>query len=249
MRAAALILPLAAWAALTWAQAPPSAQRARPAPARSAAPSPVGVPAAAATRPASPPATEASPRLTPVEPGTRDASPLGASLRRLDLDLRVPTGFDRVYAVTPPAALDAGLGLDAGLLVGGSSFSNVGAHWFARMSGGLMALFPRSTYTPTPEGVVTDVPAGTVYFLGTPSVAALARATRGTFLPAGTAAMPRLRVDLSAQRALGAAPVADAPASPDERSLLDDAVYRRRRLTELLSRAQQASHAPEPPRR
>ncbi len=233
MRASALILAVAACVAS--AQTPPSAQRARPAPPRSAAPVPAGAQAPAAARPD--PASASPPRFTPVEPGSRDVSPLNTSLRRLDLNLRVPTGFDRVYAVTPQPGVGVAIGADGGVLLGGTSLSDVGVRWFARMSGGLIALFPRSTFTQTPEGLMTDVPPGTLYFLGTPSAQALARATREPFAPTGTSATPRSRMDLSARRPAGGP---DQPVAPE--SLLDDPAYRRHRLLELLSDAQRAPH-------
>src|SRR5690554_4397591 len=41
--------------------------------------------------------------LRPIEPGVADVRPFGLSFRRLQRDMRQPTGFDRVY-VLPPAA-------------------------------------------------------------------------------------------------------------------------------------------------
>jgi len=238
MRASALILAVAAWAAS--AQPPASAQRARPAPPRSAAPVPAGASVPGPARPD--PANAAPARFTPVEPGSRDVSPLNTSLRRLDVDLRVPTGFDRVYAVSPQPGVGSAFNVDGGVSLGGASLSDLGVRWFARMSGGLIALFPRSTFTPTPEGLLTDVPPGTVYFLGTPSAQALARATHEPFTPTGAPATPRSRVDLSARGP--AASVAEPDASA---SLLEDAGYRRRRLLQLLSDAQRASSARKAP--
>lgn len=84
-------------------------------------------------------------RLNPVDQGVADVGPLSASQRVVPSDLRVPSGFDRVYRL-------------------GSS--RPGGERFARMSGGLTAVFPRSQYVATAEGYAAETPAGTVYYIG-----------------------------------------------------------------------------------
>jgi len=75
-----------------------------------------------------------------VDPGRADASALNDSLRLVPIDLRTPTGFDRVFRLPT--------------VVGGAVF--------ARMDGGLTAVFPRSEYDP--GGPV--IPAGTTWYIG-----------------------------------------------------------------------------------
>ncbi|MBL8761093.1 MAG: hypothetical protein JNL50_07300 [Phycisphaerae bacterium] len=89
----------------------------------------------------------AEPPLEPVEQGGQDANPLAAPARMQPLDLRLPLGFDRVYRVVEP----------------GRSPLN---QRYARSSGALTAVFPRSQYTPTRDGVVPEIPAGTVFYIG-----------------------------------------------------------------------------------
>lgn len=88
------------------------------------------------------------PQLKPVEPGRTDTGPLAASNRVLPADLRMPLGFDRVYRFQARA--------------GGRS----PVEMFARRSGGVTAVFPRSQYTESPEGPIPSVPPGTTFYLG-----------------------------------------------------------------------------------
>lgn len=84
--------------------------------------------------------------LKPVDPRYEDVGPLGVSLLRLRPDLREPQDFDRVYRVAGAAGGDD--------------------QKFARISGALAAVFPRSQYSTTKSGVRIDVPAGTVFYIG-----------------------------------------------------------------------------------
>ncbi len=88
------------------------------------------------------------PQLKPVEPGRTDTGPLAASNRVLPADLRMPLGFDRVYRFQARG--------------GGRS----PVEMFARRSGGVTAVFPRSQYTESPEGPIPSVPPGTTFYLG-----------------------------------------------------------------------------------
>lgn len=81
--------------------------------------------------------------LQPVEAGSVDSSPLAGSMQIMPIDLRQPTGFDQVYRV------DTGHGSA-----------------FARMDGGLRAVFPRSEYGLGPNGVEAQIPAGTTWVIG-----------------------------------------------------------------------------------
>lgn len=85
----------------------------------------------------------------PVEQGVGDVNPLQLSNRVLPVDLRRPTGWERVYRLSGDPRKDGGKGL------------------FARFDGGIAAVFPWSTYVPTEDGVKRPVPAGTTYYIGT----------------------------------------------------------------------------------
>ena len=79
-------------------------------------------------------------RLTPLDQTVDDRGALDLSLRRIDPGLDLPTGYRSVYA-RPGGGL-------------------------MRANGGLAAVFPRSIYVRTQEGVVPDVPAGTRFVIG-----------------------------------------------------------------------------------
>lgn len=87
----------------------------------------------------------------PVLQGVDDVSPLQQSLSLEPVDLRQPSGFDRVYRLpTRP-----------------NFFGRVRESAFFRASGGLVAVFPQSSYRTVGRGVdIAEVPAGTVYQLG-----------------------------------------------------------------------------------
>lgn len=82
-----------------------------------------------------------------VDQGFEDVGPMRTSARRLGVDLRLPSDFRSVYRVRR------------------------GEHEgeFARISGALSAVFPRSTYTVTNRGVFPSIPPGTVFRIGDPS--------------------------------------------------------------------------------
>jgi len=83
-----------------------------------------------------------APFISTVDPGVSDLSPLGTSLIRNQPDLRSVRTFDSIYRV--PGRSD--------LLM--------------RQSGALSAVFARSEYTVTDDGVMILVPAGTVFYIG-----------------------------------------------------------------------------------
>jgi len=179
--------------------------------------------------------------LTPVDQRFQDLNPLATSLRSLPTDLRQPSNFDRVYRVrTPGGAQD---------------------EQFARVSGALTALFPRSEYTQTKRGTRADVPAGTIFYIG-----GLPHAGPGRIGPhqlgVGAQGSPWAAVEradslvdrrfdpFAAPARVGPADPLAAPAEPD-RSLYEhrcarvppaphiftDEAYRARRLRELLTTA------------
>jgi hypothetical protein len=99
----------------------------------------------------------ASAQLVEVEQGWEDAGPAAASLRRQRADLRLPMDFDKVYRVDPNVRLFGGAsaGADPGV--------------YARISGGLVAVFPRGQYRVWGRGVRrAETPTNTVYLIGDP---------------------------------------------------------------------------------
>ena len=93
------------------------------------------------------------PVLRPVDQGYADRTPISISQRRVEDDLRLPLNFDRLYRIDgrsrpwPTATGDR-------------------AGWFARVSGGVVAMFPQSQYTRVGSRARrVDIPAGVVYLL------------------------------------------------------------------------------------
>lgn len=83
-----------------------------------------------------------------IDPGHGDTSPNAVSLKRLDVDLRVPTAFGDVYKISTIDAFGAE------------------QRTFIRMDGAITAEFPRSVYLPSLTGLAPDVPPGTVFYIG-----------------------------------------------------------------------------------
>lgn len=94
-----------------------------------------------------PSAAAKPPPLLRIESGVADVDPLGTSLRQLSVDLRQPVGFAGVYQV--PA-----------------SRSPTGRAAFARMSGATAAVFDKSMYVSTRDGLRSSIPAGTTFYIG-----------------------------------------------------------------------------------
>lgn len=154
--------------------------------------------------------------LDPVDPGVADTGPLSVSERLMPADLRVPTAFERVYRLS-------------------------GEHEgrFARVSGAITAVFPRSQYVRTEYGDVPEIPTGTIFYIGG------VPADRGG-LPGD---LPRRALNFfdNSARPLSAterlpppaatdSPVSVAPARPTA-SLFTDDLYRRMVVSDLLARA------------
>ena len=91
--------------------------------------------------------------LRVVDQGTEDMGPLARSSRMSRIDLRMPSGFDRVYRVES------------------STLGDAAPARYARVSGALVAIFPRSEYATSERGTSILVPAGTVYAIGAESAA------------------------------------------------------------------------------
>ncbi|MCH2133944.1 MAG: hypothetical protein MK116_09360 [Phycisphaerales bacterium] len=82
--------------------------------------------------------------LIPVEQQVGDHGPLSTSLRWVQYGLNQPYNFNDLYQLP------------------------VGANSYVRRNSGLWAVFPRSLYVDTDDGVVTSVPAGTMFYIGGP---------------------------------------------------------------------------------
>ncbi len=85
--------------------------------------------------------------LRQVDPTIADVGPLNVSLRDMPPDLREPNDFRGVFQLP-------------------SDEPSRYAGYFARVRGGVWAVFPRSVYQRTEEGIIPTVPANTTFFLG-----------------------------------------------------------------------------------
>lgn len=172
----------------------------------------------------------------PVEQGIGDLNPLQTSNRLVPLDLRQPAGWDRVYRLSGDPRMNNGSGL------------------FARISGGITAVFPWSTYEPTRRGdQVPTVPPGTTYYIGgvprsvidaTPTPASTEKSFNYVDLSARPASPERPThqadnsVQTSARHVLrGEAPADRTPSNAAPPSIWTSESYRRARLEQLLTRA------------
>lgn len=88
--------------------------------------------------------------LIRIQPGVADVEPNARSLLVQPVDLRSSVGFDILYQGTWS---DPILGT---------------RDVFARRQGALTAVFPRSSYVRTEAGIVPEIPAGTIFYIGDP---------------------------------------------------------------------------------
>lgn len=196
-----------------------------------------------------PPATQPSQLGRPatlkpqlVDQGVGDLNPLQTSNRLVPQDLRQPTGWDRVYRLS------------------GDPMKNNGSGLFARIDGGITAVFPWSTYAVSRKGdLVPRVPPGTTYYIGgvpqsvlggTSSITPPPPDAEKSFNFVDRSARPVAAADRPAQQAdnsiaTSARPVLRGEATPDQPavnpskppSIWTSESYRRARLEELISRA------------
>lgn len=150
------------------------------------------------------PSRSAWPQFREVEPGFGDVDPLRVGQREISLyDQRQPVGFHDLYELS-------GFG---------------GERVYARRSGAVTALFPRSVYAQTRQGDVALIPPGTVFVIGEPDPRTLEQfgitgrsgsGGGGTGGVGGRTQAPSspLAVDLSVPMQAGPAPVATAPSTP-----------------------------------
>jgi hypothetical protein len=108
-----------------------------------------------------------------IDPGHGDTSINAISLRKLDLDLRQPAGFQHVYQISTIDAF-------------GAKQST-----FMRIDGAVAAVFPRSVYLPAAGVLMPDIPPGTVFHIGgVPNTTPPDRRQASTFLDLSAAAGP-----------------------------------------------------------
>lgn len=97
--------------------------------------------------------------IQPVDMRVQDIGILDQSLRVVPQGLNVPTDFSQVYQL------------------GGAGGQ------YARIQGGLYAVFPQSSYVFTQAGDVPVIPAGTVFYIGPPPEEALGTASQSQQQP------------------------------------------------------------------
>ncbi|MFG0274225.1 MAG: hypothetical protein ACF8QF_04125 [Phycisphaerales bacterium] len=150
-----------------------------------------------------------------VQQGVEDIGPLGESLESPMLDLRVPTGFERVYLVPD------------------------GSGNLMRINGAMHAVFPRSQYVATPFGAMPVVPPGTVFHLGAPREWAID--ANGVATDRTGAGASSLRVSNRLDARLGSATADGQPVresvSRTAATVMSDESYRRERMASILEAA------------
>lgn len=91
--------------------------------------------------------------LKPVDQTVGDVGPLEMSLRNISQGIEMPMGFFKVYE-TPVSPENM------------KSSTGIPERRFMRANGGLVALYNRSQYTPTEEGIIPEIPDSTVWVIG-----------------------------------------------------------------------------------
>lgn len=178
------------------------------------------------------------PPLRVMDAGVNDVSALAASTRLIPADLRAPMDFDRVFQITGPGGRLETRPADLN--------SQNGSGVFARVSGGLSYVFPRSTYIHTRLGDLPTLPPGGHYQLGLPGQEHLGR-------PGGSVGPMSRAVSAQAATPVLATPMLtttrqDEPPIPSQtqaallertapKSLWTDEAYRRTRVNALLDQA------------
>lgn len=146
-----------------------------------------------------------------TDPGYADTSPNAVSLRHLEVDQRLPTGFEGVYQFSKVDAFGHGQNL------------------FMRIDGAITAVFPRSVYVPAREGMIPEVPPDTIFHIGvmpTSVPTAPGRASNATVFLNRSFATPSPGSEAE-QPVIREMPIA--------RSLISNEIYRRHRLATLLT--------------
>ena len=114
------------------------------------------VPRSVASGPSSPKPQVYSVELSTVDQSIADLGPLTGSLRQMSQGMEFPSGFRKVYQV--PDSIDPASNPNLGL--------PPAERRFMRGDGGLVAMFDRSVYIPTEDGLLPDIPASTIWVIG-----------------------------------------------------------------------------------
>lgn len=146
------------------------------------------------------------PGLKRVDAGVADVGPLSSSQRLIAVDLRVPTGFEGVFQFERRG------------LFGKTETM------YMRSSGGISAVFPRSVYVEASGGLVPEIPAGTVFVIGSP--------VSGMRVPVKKSSSP-MAVDMAVPSG-GDRPVLRPDAPRARPSMWNDERVRRQRVGELM---------------
>lgn len=157
--------------------------------------------------------------LRPIDQGFDDTNPLAVGRRLAPTDMRASGAFERVFRVMNS-------GRDSGS--------------FARVQGGLVAVFPQSQYAQTKNGAVPVIPAGTVFHIGAPKlpVSPGAPGSVGRRAAPARPGIERPSTKASARDAVPLSPARpDGPAAPIPLSIFSDETYRSRLVASLLDRA------------
>lgn len=163
--------------------------------------------------------------LQPLMQGFEDVGPSSRSLGLEHLDLRQPMGFERVY-LAPEGQL-------------------------LRVSGATVAVFPRSVYVPSRDGITPEIPPGTVFYIdGPPSFlfgepgghGGIAGPVDSPVAGAVDSGVPRqgaldLRVAEQARERVPRRAEAADWSGPETGDAWTDEAFRQRRVAELLDRA------------
>lgn len=164
--------------------------------------------------------------LERVDQGIADRGSLSTSLRQIDSGLQQPNGFQQLYRVP-----------------GGSGD-------LMRVDGALYAVFPQSVYSSTEDGMVADIPPGTVFYIGgLPSDLTGASAPWSPHLPTGPAGATR-QLDETGRvlpppaleqvnRYATGTPIHRKASTA--RTVVTDPTYRARRVRSLMRQAVEAS--------
>ncbi|MGD9790349.1 MAG: hypothetical protein AB7Q00_01165 [Phycisphaerales bacterium] len=179
-------------------------------------------------------------QLVPVEQNTTDASPLFQCQGFEPIDLRHPIDFERVYRVTPTPAI----GIQPLETLG-----TPGDGLFARVSGGLIITFPRSTYERVGDSTVATLPPGAIFHIASHTPSRVDAVNVPTFAPDPFSPSPDLPPLPSANRrlALARSPVpttrlvdhAPEAETPARENLWSNDTYRAARISSLIALATQ----------
>ena len=164
--------------------------------------------------------------LVRVEQGVSDVEPIAHSLMVQPVDLRSSVDFEILFQ---------GTWYDP--IVGTRDV-------FARRQGALTAVFPRSSYVRTESGVIPEIPAGTIFYIGDP-VQAVNMPAQSSERATANGRLD-LRLDTSVRQDEQHRLREEAALSFDaDMSIWTDESYRQIRVSRLLQAAARAEQSPQ----